>query len=222
MHALGPFTLIPLVLALIPACVPASAAEVEETPILRVDSGETTTPDLTAYDPYVGAYVNEAMQRTMTVRVQDGSLALDIPDQVVLALEDPDDEGAWYAKLSDRLFLTFERDDTGAAVAMRIHELIRLQRVADPEVTDEGVPDRFRPHLGTYLLAPLNAEFKVIYREDSLAVEDPLAQATIGLQLPDERGGWKDEFDKNTISFDREEGGFSQTLTIESVIGFRR
>jgi hypothetical protein len=188
----------------------------------RIGTDETTEPDQGQYAPYVGEYVNEAMQRTMTVLVQDGSLALDIPEQVVLALRDPDEEGAWYAKLSDRIYLTFGRDDEGEVASMQIHELVRLQRVADPDAIDEEVPERFRPHLGTYLLAPLNAEFKVIYREGSLAVEDPLAKATIGLQLPDEHGGWLDEFDNNTISFDREEDGYYQTLIINSTTGFRR
>jgi transglutaminase-like putative cysteine protease len=188
----------------------------------RVGTGETQAVDTSKYDPFVGEYTNTEAQRTMTVLVQDGSLAVDIPGQLVLALNDADEDGAWIAKLSDRVFLTFERNDAGEVVAMLIHEIVRMQRTADPEQIDEEVPERFRPHLGKYLLAPLNAEFTVIYRDGSLAVEDPLNKKTIGLQLPDDEGRWMDEYDKNAISFDREEEGYFQTLIIDAASRFKR
>jgi transglutaminase-like putative cysteine protease len=188
----------------------------------RVGTGEMQAVDTSKYDSYVGEYTNPETQRTMTVLVQDGSLAVDVPGQVVLALNDADEEGAWTAKLSDRVFIAFERNDAGEVVEMQIHEIVRMQRTSAPEQIDEEIPEQFRPHLGKYLFAPVNAEFTVIYRDGSLAVEDPLNKKTIGLQLPDDKGRWVDEFGKNAISFDREEEGFYQTLVIDAANRFLR
>ena len=61
----------------------------------------------------------------------------------------------------------------------------------------------------------------MIYRNGSLAVEDPLNKMTVGLQLPDDQGRWLDEFGKNTITFDRMEDGVYQTLVFDSATPFR-
>jgi transglutaminase-like putative cysteine protease len=188
----------------------------------QLNAGETQATDTAKYEPYVGEYTNVEAGRTMTVLVQDGGLALDIPDQLVLALHDADDEGRWGAKLSEKVYVLFERDDADRVVEMQIHEIVRMQRTADPDEVDAEVPERFRPHLGKYLLAPVNAEFTVIYRDGSLAVEDPLNNKTVGLQLPDDRGRWMDEFDKHAISFDREEDGVFQTLVLDAANSFQR
>ena len=124
--------------------------------------------------------------------------------------------------LQNSFFITFGQNEDGSFDEMQIHEIVRMQRTADPEEIDADVPERFHPYLGTYLLAQLNAEFTVIYRNDSLAVKDPLAGQTIGLQPPDEEGGWLDEFGKNTISFERGEEGQIRALLIDSVSRFKR
>jgi hypothetical protein len=158
----------------------------------------------------------------MHVMARDGAMAVDIPGQTLLALNDPDEQSRWYAKLTDRVFFTFDRNDVGEVTAMQVHEIVRMQRTGDPEQVDTDVPERFRPYLGTYLLAQLNAEFTVIYRDGSLAVNDPLENAPIGLQLPDVQGRWVDEFDKNAISFEREEDGAFMTMVVDAANSFQR
>jgi hypothetical protein len=97
-----------------------------------------------------------------------------------------------------------------------------MRRTGGPETIDESVPESYRPYLGSYLLAPLQAEFAVIYRDGGLAVEDPLAKRTVGLQPPDERGRWRDEFDKNTIEFERDPDGAVTALVVDAANVFRR
>jgi ketosteroid isomerase-like protein len=202
----------------------ATAANPVEFEILdhRIGSGEVPPASTGDYEPYLGEYTQAETRRTMTVLVSDGALAVDIPGQIVLALNEPDEEGRRYAKLSPRVFVTFARQEDGRFDEMQIHEIVRMQRTATPEEIDADVPERFHPYLGTYLLAQLNAEFTVIYRDESLAVEDPLAKRTVGLQPPDAEGRWVDEFGKNAISFEREEDGVFMTMVIDSASTFRR
>jgi ketosteroid isomerase-like protein len=188
----------------------------------RLGTGEAPVAVPGKYDPYLGDYTHAQAQRTMHVVVRDGAMAVDIPGQTVLALNDSDEQGRWYAKLTDRVFFTFDRNDAGEVTDMQVHEIVRMQRTGDPEQVDPDVPEQFRPYLGTYLLAQLNAEFTVIYRDGSLAVEDPLEKATIGLQLPDDQQRWVDEFDKNAIRFEREEDGVFMTMVIDAATSFRR
>jgi hypothetical protein len=188
----------------------------------QLAEGEAPATDPAKYEPYLGEYTNAENGRTMTILVQDGGLAVDIPNQLVLALRDADDEGRWIAKLSDKVYVLFERDDADRVVKMQIHEIVRMQRTAGLDEVDADVPERFLPYLGKYLMAPVNAEFTVIYRDGSLAVEDPLNHKTVALQLPDDRGRWMDEFDRHAISFDREEEGVYQTLVLDAANAFRR
>jgi len=182
------------------------------------------TPDAALQDeyaPYLGGYTGPR-GRAVELRVQDGSLVVDIPGQIALPLNDPDEDGSWECKITNRVFVDFERDDSNEVVEMRIHELVRMNRTSDPEEIDEDVPAELVPYLGSYLLAQVNAEFTVRYVDGSLAVDDPLEKATVRLQAPDERGGWLDEYGKNTIHFDTDDDGKVISLTIDAVAKFRK
>ena len=85
-----------------------------------------------------------------------------------------------------------------------------------------SVPEELSPYLGKYHFAAVNAQFTVIYHEDGLAIEDPLENATVGLQPPDEEGRWVDEFNKNVISFDTDDEGNVKSLVIDAISRFRR
>jgi hypothetical protein len=173
------------------------------------------------YEDYLGKYEGPGGLK-VKVFIQNGSLTVDIPGKMALAFDEPDAEGLWYCKLADKLFLAFEKDGGEKINVMNLHELIRLTRKSDPEVMDEGVPGELRPYLGTYLLPQLQAEFEVLHRDEGLAVYDPLARQTIGLQPPDHRGRWLDEFNKNSMRFETDDTGGVTAMIIDSRTEFRR
>lgn len=206
---------------------PVTALNPQKMEVLdyRVGSGqlaETEQELLEKYGAYVGEYVHPANNNVFKVFVQDGSLTVDIPDKVVLALNDPDEEGLWYSKLSNRLYFIFKKDDSGEITEMELHELIPLPKKSTPEEIDQNIPEEFRSYLGSYVLAALQAEFMVRYEDGSLAVDDPLAKKTVKLQFPDEQGRWRDEFNKNTIFFDWDDEGNVKSMIIDSINKFRR
>ena len=176
------------------------------------------------YKAYVGEYTSTAIKTVLKVFVQGGGLAVDIPGKVVLALNDPDEKGLWYCKLSNQLFFTFKRKylGFGKVVEMELHQIIPLPRKSGPEKVNNNVPEKFRPYLGTYSLAALRADFTVLYKDGSLAVDDPLAKKIVKLQLPNEKGRWLDEFNKNTIFFELDNQGNAKTMKIDSVDKFTR
>jgi len=191
----------------------------------RVGSGqlvETEQELLEKYGAYVGEYVHPANNNVFKVFIQDGSLTVDIPEKVVLSLNDPDEEGLWYSKLSNRLYFIFNKDDSSEITEMELHELIPLPKKSAPGRIDENVPEEFRPYLGSYVLAALQAEFTVRYKDGSLVVDDPLVKRTVGLQAPDEKGRWRDEFNENTIFFELDEEGNVKSMIVVSINKFRR
>ncbi|MBA7657212.1 hypothetical protein ES703_65147 [subsurface metagenome] len=176
------------------------------------------------YKAYVGEYTNPSTKTVLKVFVQGGGLAVDIPGKVVLALNDPDEKGLWYCKLSNQLYFTFKRKylGFGKVVEMHLHQIIPLPRKSGPEKVNNNVPEKFRPYLGTYSLAALRVDFTVFYKDGSLAVDDPLAKKIVKLQLPNEKGRWLDEFNKNTIFFELDNQGNAKTMKIDSVDKFTR
>ena len=180
--------------------------------------------DTGMYSAYVGNYTSPITKTVLKVFVQGGNLAVDIPGKVVLALNDADEQGRWYCKLSDQLFFIFKRKylGFGKVEELHLHQIIPLPRKSGPQNLNNNVPEKFRPYLGTYSLAALQADFKVLYKNGSLAVDDPLAKKIVKLQPPNEKGMWVDEFDKNSIFFEKDSKGNITTMKIDSVDKFLR
>jgi len=172
------------------------------------------------YAAYTGDYTGKR-RRVMKVVEQDGGLGVVVPGGTLLLLEEPDEEGRRYARMTKRIYCTFARDAAGKVNELCIHEVIRLQKLASPDEIDEGVPEDQRRYLGTYLLAQRNVEFTVIWRKGNLAVKDPMAKKTIRLAAPDARGRRLDEYGKNTMSFEEEDGRVVRML-IDVPARFRR
>ena len=191
----------------------------------RVGTGEATDAAvLSEYERYVGGYVNvmDPGASGLNIVIQDGALALDIPDRVTLALKEPDEKGRWYCTMTPRLFLTFAENDAGAIDTMRVHELVVMSRKADPDTIDESAPDEVRPYLGVYYFAARQADFTMSYRDGALALYDPFEKTHVGLGPADEDGWRWDEYGKNMIRFDTDDEGTVTGLTIDAISTLRR
>ena len=205
----------------------ATALNPREMEVLdyRVGTGESSEADLATlerFEPYVGDYTNKSSGRKVKIAVEDGSLTVDIQDQMKLAFNDPDEEGKWYCKLAGHVFCTFEEDESGEVSELKIHEMVTMHRQSGADSTDAGAPEEIRPYLGKYFLAAANAVFTVIHHEGGLAIEDPLNKETIRLQPPDGEGRWVDEYNKNAASFEFDDEGNVTALVIDVAATFSR
>jgi transglutaminase-like putative cysteine protease len=173
------------------------------------------------FGPYLGEY-RGPKGTEVRVFVQDGNLSVDIKGNVTLPFSEPDEEGVWACKLSDRLFVVFEQNGDGEVTAMELHELVTMPRQSGLDEMADDTPEDLRRYLGNYLFAQAQADFKVLYREGGLAIRDPLENETIRLQPPDEKGRWVDEFDKNIVTFDLDADGEVTAMNLDAPTRFTR
>jgi CubicO group peptidase (beta-lactamase class C family) len=79
--------------------VPRKGAEIPlEIPLARLQK-------------YLGLYSREKVKETVEIVIRNDHLALDIPGQTVYELHPPGDEGRWYFRSTDRMFVTFDEPD---------------------------------------------------------------------------------------------------------------
>jgi transglutaminase-like putative cysteine protease len=172
------------------------------------------------YQPYLGKYKGE---NPVNVMVQNNLLTVDIPGKTMLALNDPDENGLWHAKISKSVFIEFNRDKYGAVKEMILHQIIPFPRKADVDRSDlPNVPENMAPYPGIYELSQANADFRVFYKSGSLTIHNPLEKRDIKLRPPDARGRWKDEFNKNEIMFEKNENGKVDKMIIDSINRFQK
>ena len=180
---------------------------------------ETTSAD---YSEFYGKYTNLETGRTFEVLDKEGNLSVDIPGQMVLPFNKPDEKGKWYCKLSPTLYLEFTRDKENHIKEMILHEIAQMTKKSSPETIEASVPENMRPYLGKYLFAAINQEFTVFYNDGALVIHDPTKNEDIKLQSPNEEGGWLDEFNKNVIYFDKDAEGNVTLLKVDVANKFIR
>ena len=180
---------------------------------------ETTESE---FEEYFGKYTNEESGKTFEVLNKEGNLAVDIPGQLVLPFNPPGEDGKWHCKLSPTLYLEFTRDDDNKVEEMLLHEIVQMTKKSSSDTVGLDVPEDMKPYLGNYLFAAINQEFTVSYKDNSLVVHDPTENKDVKLQSPNEKGGWLDEFNKNTIYFEKDKEGNVTTLKIDAANKFSR
>lgn len=142
------------------------------------------------FAPYLGAYVLGG-EMEYTVVVQNGRLAVDVPGQTVYELKPPDEEGKRYFAVTDTVAVSFELDDEGNVVMMKLYqsgltlEFLREGVEAAPQTDTEAA----QPHLGTYRSEDLGLDVEVLVQNGRLAVDVP-GQIVYELHPPDDEGRW--------------------------------
>ncbi|MBN2070498.1 MAG: transglutaminase domain-containing protein [Candidatus Krumholzibacteriota bacterium] len=174
------------------------------------------------FDTFTGDYAGpEGM--VFKVLVQNGTLGVDIPNQIVLLLHDPDEDGRRYAKLTNRLFITFDEDGEGKISAMILHELLQLPKRSEPDSTAGEIPQELAGYPGTYHMAQAKADFTVSIGEDKgLTVFSTIDNNNIRLVPLDQPGRFIDEFGKNKISFQKDGDGKVVRMEIEAINRFEK
>jgi len=182
-----------------------------EMKIISYQLSEEATPDkgTEKYAPYIGEY--QAEQNVITVLVQNGSLALNIPGQMIFELKDSDKNGDWFFKLTSRASVSFTSDSTGEINEMTICSRQRLPKdiASDSIEAILNVPEQYLPFIGAYTLPMQNVTFSIAFKDSMLTLGLPGNQA-VGLHESETEGEWLCEIgttSKLVIMFDTDESG---------------
>jgi transglutaminase-like putative cysteine protease len=165
------------------------------------ESADNTVPE--KYKKYLGNYPFEERNSIFKILYQDGSLAVDIPNAQVLALNPPDENGVFYPTVTRQLNFSFGNDIYGNISTMKLQQVIPLGKKFEQDSIPSDVPDEIRPLVGNYWFAQARADFKVVYENGILAFKNPLTNETVKLPKHTESGLWKDELGKNEVEFER-------------------
>jgi len=183
----------------------------------RVGSGDhdgTVAGEPEKYALYTGEYHQLDNNTTFLLEIQDGTPVIHIPNTMPLALYDPDENGFWFAKITNRLYFDFEMDEEGHVTVMHLHQIIPLEKKSGAESIAGDVPVQYHDYLGSYFLPQLNGTFEVSWKNGSLSIFDPFENVHVGLHSPDSSDAWLDEFGKNRIQFVKDDAGTIGSLNI--------
>ena len=187
--------------------------------LIHPELGEVNDRAREQYTGYLGSYTanyGPFRNAEFVVTVQNGRLAVDIPNQVVYELEEPDEEGRWRFRISDEIAVSFELDDGGNVTAMMLHQagyVFEMPRGAPAE--DEGYPEDMERYTGTYQTEDPNVTMGVVVREGRLALDIPGQPIELELYPPDEEGRWYIRVNPTVaVSFNETDDGRIDSLTL--------
>ncbi len=182
--------------------------------VKMAEQAEIPAAILEKYGKFIGNYTMLQNNKVFKVSVVSENLAVDIPDKMVLVLNDPNDEKEWYAKIAPMVYFTFKEEEDGYIAEMGLHQITPLLRNAELDSIGENVPDNLLPYLAKYHLPQANATFEVSCSEGRLLVYDPFNKRKVSLNLPDERGRWHDDTNEYTFAFNMDNEGKVTSLKI--------
>ena len=142
--------------------------------------------------PYLGRYIaNFATfsNEVFTISERNRRLVLDIPSQLESALNPPRADGRWSLVTTDQLAVSFDRDNTGRVVGLKLHQGgVEFEIPRDGIVLTPEIPlSELQKYVGHYRDAAGAAEFTVLIRNQRLAVRLP-NNTSFDLLPPDATG----------------------------------
>jgi len=168
------------------------------------------------YQPYVGCYIadhGDFKDMEFKIVVQNNNLAIDIPGQGILDLNDPDDNGLWTLMISNKFYVKFIGNEVAQTKEMLIYQEIPLIKTSDDSISSVNNGK----YLGSYYLAALNKNIKIIPKNNKLAIQFS-ENSVIELNDPDEDNRWyfKDSH-KKYIYFITNETGKIESLNLVTI-----
>ena len=177
-----------------------------------------STGKVEEYEPYIGKYIanfGPFQDVEFTVLVQNDRLAVDVPGQTIYELKDPDEEDKWYFVITDDIAVSFNRDEEGNVIGMKLYqggytfELPRKGVETVPEIELEEL----QKYLGSFHSEELNVTVEVLIQNNRLAIDWP-AEMVYELYPPNEEGIWVFRVSEDfTLRFNETEDGRIESLT---------
>ncbi len=163
---------------------------------------DNTIPE--KYQDYIGKYIYPERNAVFEILYQDGSLAVDIPNKMVLALNDADENGLFYPQISRQINFKFIKDEQGKVVEMRLQEIIPIPKTSDEDPMNSDIAAN--TYTGTYYFAPADIEMLVYVKDKGLVLRDPIMKTESKIQQDVKTGIWNIG-SKNELMFEKDADG---------------
>ncbi|NQT77598.1 MAG: lasso peptide biosynthesis protein [Bacteroidetes bacterium] len=175
-------------------------------------AGADTTSEISGippeYENIIGPYTNFDNRNVLEVQYADGGIGVDIMGRIVLALNDPDEDGRRYAKLSASVYFSFPEDSNGQVDEMIIVEKVYAMKNLNEEVAiDEETPEEFKAFMGPYVIMQIQKTFTMLWDQGRLAMLVPDVEEPRPLEKTDVEGRWRDPVDKKEYNLKKNADG---------------
>jgi len=163
--------------------------------LINPGTGEEAAQLPEEWQPYLGTYTGRSgimRNQQYTVVARDGHLAVDIPEGLVVDLEEAEEEGKWFFTIDPSVQVSFDRDEAGNVVVLKMHfpdetfDLPRGTAPPEPELDLEAV----QKYLGSYRLEEDDRIVEIVIHNGHLAIEVPGRVVPLELYAPDEEDKW--------------------------------
>lgn len=171
------------------------------------------------YSEYLGGYTanfGPFRNTEFTVTVQNGRLAVDIPNQIVFELEEPDDGGLRRFRIMDQVAVSFNLDDVGGVASMNLHDPGGVYTLAKGSPSQgDTYPEDMERYLGEYQTEDPSVTMKVVIINGRLALDIPGQPVLLELYPPDSEGIWFLRVNPSVaVSFNEGEDGEIRSLNL--------
>ncbi len=159
------------------------------------------------YMDLIGKYTIIENSRVFELFYENNSLSVKLPNEMVLALNDADENGLYYPKMSRQINFRFDEDISGNVLAMWFQQLIPISKKAEQDSIPDDVTEELKQYIGKYFLAQANIEINVWENDGNLYINDPFTKSDLKLQQNKENSKWKLATTNNEISFEKDKSG---------------
>jgi len=193
--------------------------------LINPDREAVAIPD--ELTPYLGIYTalsGPLMNKEFEVLAKNGRLALNLPEQIVVLLQEPDEEGLWRLDIDPSIAVSFVRNDVDDVVVLHWHQAGNIFEVPRGEAPEEEPLDEesVRKYLGLYTRPEEQGSepVEVLIHNEHLALKIPEVSIVLELYPPDENGQWAMRLNPVvSISFQENADGDTVSFTSHSPEG---
>ncbi|MFT3879181.1 MAG: serine hydrolase domain-containing protein [Gemmatales bacterium] len=157
-------------------------------------AGQPVAPLPVEWKPYLGTYYgNFGHYKNAPFRVlsQNGHLALDIPDQLVYELKEPDKEGRWAFAISDKVTVGFKKDAEGKVVSMNLKQAGQtFELTTTPARADPLKKEAVEKYLGKYEGVEDKLIVEVLFKDGSMRFFAPSVKNEVEVMPRADKKAW--------------------------------
>jgi hypothetical protein len=181
--------------------------------LIHPERTEAETPE--ELEPYLGKYTalsGPLMYKMYEIVVQNGQLALNLPEQIIVPLQRPDDEGKWAFSIDPSIAVSFVQDENGSVTGLKFYQagqVFDVPRGTPPEEPELDLA-AVQEYLGEYEIpeAEESTTVEVLIHNNHLSVKVPSVAVALELYPPDAEGKWAMRLDPAvSISFQHDDDG---------------